>query len=89
MNTIRWLVNVACAVTISMVFLYLSISLVVLAFIVMGDLIPGQPMYFDTLTPQLWEVLIFQVFCAAILALCFFLRAKIGLKNDLRWFVKR
>lgn len=88
MNAIRWLVNVACAITISIVFLYFAISLAVLAFIVMGDLKPGQPMYFDAVTPKIWQVLVFQVFCLAILACCFIVRKKVGLKNDLGFLRK-
>lgn len=88
MKTMRWLVNVVCAITISMVFLYFSISMAILAFIVMGDLTPGQPMYFDATTPTLWQVLAFQLICMAIMASCFFLPAKIGQKNDFNFLRK-
>ncbi len=88
MKTIRWLVNVGCAITIVMVFLYFSISLAILAFIVMGDLTPGQPMYFDANTPTLWQVMAFQLICMAIMASGFFLRSKIGQKNDFKFLRK-
>jgi hypothetical protein len=88
MKIIRWLINVVCAITISMVFLYFSISMAILAFIVMGGLTPGQPMYFDANTPTLWQVLGFQLTCMAIMASCFFLRAKIGQKNDFKFLKK-
>lgn len=88
MKLVRWLVNVVCAITISIVFLYFAISLAVLAFIVMGDLTPGQPMYFDAVTPEIWQVLAFQLVCLALMAACFLARSKIGLKNDFRFLKK-
>lgn len=88
MNLLRWIVNFLCAAVLSLVFLYLVISIAILFFIFTGSLTPGAPMYVDATTPTVRSILLFQFFSLVVMSVCFFIRAKFGQKNDFRFLRK-
>jgi len=85
-KVIRWFINFSLAVIALITGLYFTISVAVLFFIVSGKLTVGQLMYIDLITPKISSLLVFQAICITIISTCFFIRAKIGKKDDFKIF---
>ncbi|MBI2729023.1 MAG: hypothetical protein HYX42_22530 [Polaromonas sp.] len=88
MAALRWTVNFLCAAVICFVFFYLVISLFILGAIMFGVLVPDMPMYIDTPTPTIASLLKFQLASLVPLAVCLYVRATFGRKNDLAFLKK-
>ncbi|MES2281783.1 MAG: hypothetical protein V4542_10265 [Pseudomonadota bacterium] len=88
MAALRWTVNFLCAAVICFVFFYLVISLFILGAILIGAMVPGMPMYIDTPTPSIASLLKFQFGSLVPLAICLYVRATFGRKNDLVFLKK-
>ncbi len=77
MKVAKWLANLAVSAILLVVSLYFVISLCVAFFKLTGQIIEGQPMYFDLQTPTWAGLLLFQAACVAIIGLGFFFRRKL------------
>lgn len=77
MNVARKFARLAFGAIIIFVGLYFAISLGVTFFKLSGEIIEGQPMYFDLATPTWLELLTFQAACVAIMGIGFLLRRKL------------
>ncbi len=85
MRAAAWLANVLIGAVVLIACLYFVISLCVTFFKLTGQIVEGQPMYFDLRTPTWVGLLIFQSICVAILGVGFYLRSKLrGRSEQLR-----
>lgn len=77
MNVAKWVANFIVGAIVLFVGLYFVISLCIAFFKITGQLVEGQPMFFDAQTPTWTGLIIFQIVSVTILGICFFLRGKL------------
>ena len=86
MKLLRFVVNFLCMLILNLLGIYFFISFLILYFIFTGTLIVGEEMYFDSITPSIFSLIIFQLVSLVVFAVCLFIRAKFCGKNDFPLF---
>jgi len=74
MGAKKWLADKAVSLVIIIVTLYFVMSLGVTWFKLTGQIVEGERMYFDLMTPGWAGLITFQAICAALIAAGFYLR---------------